>query len=351
MKPKVLILYNKLFHYRIPIWNILAEKCNLTVAYSIGDVPDGLEMKFNVMYLPIKKTGPFIIHNNNIRKIAKRYDVIIAYGNIAWLKLTFLPWFNRTKVVYHTIGVSASYSKGYDERHEWDRIRAFFYNKADALAFYTQYPIEKYEHLGIKREKMFEAPNTVEVIPVKDGVKRNSILFIGTLYRAKGLQLLLDAFSELKDSCNLPVLNVIGNGPDYNYTKQWIEDHGLQELIKLEGAIYDIGIKAVFFSKAIACISPKQAGLSVLESMGYGVPFVTTRDAITGGELFNIHNGKDGVILDHESQIKSAIIDISENPDKYISMGLEAKKFYDENRTPQHMADGLWNAVCYVLKN
>ena len=34
---RVIILYNKLFHYRIPIWNELADKCNLTVAYSEGD--------------------------------------------------------------------------------------------------------------------------------------------------------------------------------------------------------------------------------------------------------------------------------------------------------------------------
>lgn len=351
MKPKVLILYNKLFHYRIPIWNIMAEKCDLTVAYSIGNVNDGLEMKFDVMYLPIKKIGPFIIHEDNIRKIARQYDVVIAYGNIAWLKLAFLPWFNRTKVVYHTIGVSASYSKGFDKHHEWDRIRAFFYNKADALAFYTHYPIEKYEQLGIKREKMFEAPNTVEVDPVKEGGKRNSILFIGTLYRAKGLQLLLDAFSELKDSCNLPVLHVIGNGPDYNYTKMWIEDHGLQELIKLEGAVYEISKKAVFFSKAIACVSPKQAGLSVLESMGYGVPFVTTRNAITGGELFNIHNGKDGVVLEDESQLTAIVREIADNPKKYILMGEKAKKYYDEYRTPQHMADGLWNAINYAINH
>ena len=33
-KKKVLILYNKLFHYRIPIFNILADKYDLTVVYS-----------------------------------------------------------------------------------------------------------------------------------------------------------------------------------------------------------------------------------------------------------------------------------------------------------------------------
>lgn len=350
-KKKVLILYNKLFHYRIPVWNILAEKCDLTVTYSIGDVPEGLDIKFKIMFLPLKKFGPFVWHKDNIRKLAKQYDAVIAYGNISWLKLTFLPWFNKTKVVYHTLGVSASYEKGFDEHHEWDKIRAFFYNKANALAFYTQYPIDKYEKMGIKREKMFEAANTVAVDPIGEEVNKDSIIVIGTLYKAKGLQLLLDAYKELKDTCNLPLLNIIGKGPDYDSIKEWIEEQGMQDKIILRGAIFDIAEKAKYFARALACVSPKQAGLTVLECMGYGVPFVTTKNAITGGELLNVHNGDDGVVLDDENQLTSTIRDIAENPEKYVLMGKNAQKFYNENRTPRHMADGLWDSVQYAMKH
>ena len=348
---KVIILYNRIFHYRIPIWNILSERCDLTVTYSEGDIPKELEIKFHVKYLPIKKFGPFGIHKDNIRKLVKQYDAVIAYGDISWVKFTFLPWFNHTKVVYHTIGVSASYDKGFDEHHEWDRIRAFLYNKANALAFYTQYPFEKYEKMGIKREKMFEAPNTVAVAPLNYKEKKNSILIIGTLYREKGIQLLLDVYLKLKGKSSLPILNIVGKGPDYDGIKQWIEDNGMQDLIVLRGAIYDIDEKAKYFAQALACISPKQAGLTVLESMGYGVPFITSKNAITGGELFNVHNGIDGIVMEHESQLIDIVKDISENPEKFIAMGYNAKKYYDENRTPRHMADGLWNAIEYAINH
>lgn len=348
---KIIIFYNRIFHYRIPVWNLLAEKCDLTVTYSLGDIPKDMDIKFEVMYLPFKKVGPFWWHKDNIRKLAKNYDVVIAYGNISWLKFTFLPWFNKTKVVYHTLGVSASYDKGFDEHHEWDRVRSFFYNKADALAFYTQYPIDKYAKMGIKREKMFEAANTVAVNPAHDDAIKDSLLFIGTLYRAKGLQLLLDAYNELKDDCELPILNIIGKGPDYDLIKKWIDEQGMQDKIKLRGAIYDIGEKAKYFARSLACVSPKQAGLSVLESMGYGVPFVTTKNAITGGELLNVHNGVDGIVLENESSLPGIIKDIADNPDKYVQMGLKAQMFYNENRTPRHMADGLWEAIQYAINH
>lgn len=350
-KPKVLILYNKIFHYRIPIWNILAKRCDLTVTYSTPEEENVSGCNFNVIYLPYYNLNRFVIQKANVRKMAKQYDVVIAYGDIAWLKFSTLPWFNKTKVIFWSLGVSASYNSGFDERSTWDKARAFFYSKADALAFYTDYPIKKYIKMGIPKEKMFEAPNTVEVHPIKEKIVKNTILFIGTLYRAKGIQTLLEAYRSLNDDYDLPLLNIIGKGPDYEFIKEWINDNALSEKIHLQGAIYDIDEKAKFFGKALACISPSQAGLSVLESMGYGVPFVTTKNAITGGEIFNVHNGIDGIIMETESELEGILADISKNPSKYINMGKKAQIFYNENRTPQHMADGLWNAIQYAMNH
>lgn len=350
-KPKVIILYNNIFHYRIPVWNLLAEKCDLTVAYSFGEIPKTLERRFEVVYLPARKIGKFVIQKANIRKLVKDYDAVVAYGDIAWLKYSTLPWLNNIKVVYHTLGVSASYNKGFDTHHEWDKVRKFFYSKANALAFYTSFPIDKYEEMGVSREKMFEAPNTVEVHPINDKLEKDSLLFIGTLYQQKGLQSLLDAYMALRDLDQLPKLRIIGKGPDEEIIRQWIDDNNMGGLIEMKGAIYDIDEKAKYFGKAYACISPQQAGLSVLESMGYGVPFISSKDAITGGELLNVHNGIDGVVMDKESQLVDVIKDISDNKAKYLEMGRKAQVFYNENRTPRHMADGLWNAICYAIEH
>lgn len=348
---KVLILYNELFHYRIPVWNILAERCDLTVAYSEGRIPEGINIDFKVLYLPCKVLFKrIVIQKGNIRKLAKCYDVVVAYGDIAWLKYSTLPWFNNLKVVYHTLGVSASYSKGFDEYTKWDRIRAFFYSQADALAFYTQYPIEKYAALGIAREKMFEAPNTVEVIPA-ESTEKDSLLFIGTLYRQKGIQYILDIYLKLRGIVHLPMLNIIGDGPDFSTISEWVKCNDMGDIVRLKGAIYNSKEKALFFARAIACLSPKQAGLSVLESMGHGVPFITSKNAITGGEILNIHDRIDGVLLDDISQLEDVIKDISENSLKYIEMGRKAKDFYYSSRTIKDMANGLWEAILYAIKD
>lgn len=352
---KVLILYNKLFHYRIPVWNLLAKRCDLTVAYSEGDdrATKDVHCDFKIMHLPYKiYGGRFVIQTDNIRKLTDNYDVIVAYGDISWLKYCTLRWFNKKKkVVFHTLGVSADYNKGYDQKKGWDRIRSFFYKRASALAFYTDYPIKKYEKFGIPKERMFVAPNTVYVEPIEREIKKDSILMIGTLYKEKGLQILLDAYLKLKDLDSLPPLYIVGSGPDYEVIKEWIKKNEMEDIIHLEGPVYEVSKKSKYFAKALACISPKQAGLTVLESMGYGVPFITSRNAITGGEVFNVHNDIDGIIYDNDDDLLKIIKNIAECPDKFIEMGRKAKQYYDNNRTIEHMADGLWNAIQYAYEH
>lgn len=351
-KPKVIILYNKLFHYRIPVWNCLADKCDLTVAYSEGgcEVPDGVEMLFTPLYIPAIEIGHrFVFQKANIRKLVKGYDAIIAYGNITWLKYSTLPWFGRNKVIFHTIGVSASYDKGYDVVSKWDGVRNFFYRRASALVFYTDYPVSKYVSNGYPEEMLFVAHNTVAVHPSSQIVEKDSILFIGSLYRQKGIMYLLDSYKQLRNFCALPVLNIVGKGPDFDNIRQWIMDNDMSDIVNLAGPIYDIDAKAEYFARAIACISPSQAGLTVQESMGYGVPFVTVKNAISGGEIFDIVNGETGVLMNDLSELKSVILDISANKKKYELMGENAKIFYDKYRKPSDMADGLWHAVLYAM--
>jgi len=349
---KALVLYNQLFHYRIPIFKILAEEYDLTVAYSFGKVKNE-KYNFQAIRLPVLKFGRFIIHKSNIFKLCSGYDVVIVYGDIAWLKLSTLPFHKKRKfrVIFWSPGVSASYKKKYDAVTKWDNIRDIFYKKADALVFYSEYPIDKYVKRGFEKQKLFVAPNTVEVYQnfERNNSQKDSLLFIGTLYMQKGVSALLENYKlAYMENQNLPRLNIIGGGDEFSKVELWIKENNLETKIFLLGPVFDIIEKSKYFKKAIACISPFQAGLAVLESMGYGVPFITMKDAITGGERLNIQSGLNGVLLENEHQIKDTIIDISYNKEKYLNMGNVAAEFYNTKRKPSDMANGLKKAIEYV---
>lgn len=350
----VLILYNYLFHYRIPIWNLLAEKYNLKVVYSYPAKEEVIKQcNFETEYIPVKSFSKFLYHERKISKIARDYDVVLSDGQVTFIDYSWLALSKRNyKLIYWCIGAPASYGRHYGEAGKgYFLVNDFFHKKADAMVFYSDVPIEAHVSRGYKRESLFVANNTVQVEKFEvDWEKKKHLLFIGTLYLEKGLQLLLDAYKRaVEEKDNILPLTIVGGGKQYDEVCQWVKDNNLNEKITLTGPVYDQSAKAKIFAKSIACISPLQAGLSVLESMGYGVPFITSSDAITGGEAFNISDRETGLRLDDISNLSEVICDISENPESYIEMGKKAYSHYWSCRRPEDMAKGLSEAIEYVI--
>lgn len=352
-KKKVLILYNKLFHYRIPIFNILSEYCDLTVAYSFKTENSVLsECKFCTLYLPIKTYYKIIVHRENISKLCNNYDVVIAYGDIKWISLSTLVFKRekRYKLFFWSIGVPSSYTRKFGKASKIHyMITDYFDRRADGIILYSDFPIKMYHNRGLLKQKFFVANNTVKVKRnLYSDINRTDIIFIGSLYYEKGIRVLLDQYLiAYYSNRKIPNLRIIGDGEEKQIIQEWIFTHKLEDKIILEGSVYSETKKAELFSKAIVCISPLQAGLSVLECMGYGVSFITTKNAITGGEIYNIYNGINGLLLDSETELSNIILDIFTNKEKYFSYGKNAHFYYWQNRKPEDMALGILQAINY----
>ncbi|MBK7134065.1 MAG: glycosyltransferase [Bacteroidales bacterium] len=248
------------------------------------------------------------------------------------------------------IGVSASYKNKIGEDKKWDFIRYYFMRGADALLFYSSFPIERYMQHGFSKDVLFIANNTVEVNQTLISNRpKNSILFIGTLYREKGIYDLLNAYKlAYQKNTNLPVLNIIGGGTEYENISNWAKINSLDHKIFLRGIIYDDYVLETYFQSAICTISPSQAGLSVLKSMGYGVPFITRFDSITGGERLNIINNENGVIYRKNSELIDILCNLEKEKDNYRRMGENAANFYQKFRLPEHMVQGFLDVIKYV---
>lgn len=85
--------------------------------------------------------------------------------------------------------------------------------------------------------------------------------------------------------------------------------------------------------------------------MGYGVPFVTRRNAITGGEILNIQDGINGILYDKYEDLVDIINDVIIHKDKYLEMGKNAYVYYQKNATPEIMANGVIDALDYVFND
>lgn len=357
MKKKVVIFVHKLQRYRIPIYNLLSKRFSLTVVCDNGGDFCADELKFDVVHSGLSNVGPFITHNKSVFQIAKEFDVVIALLNVRCIDLmalSLVPW-RRFKVIYWGIGVAASYAKKFDSTSKLQPLRIFFAKMADAVIFYSNYPVERYLNSGLSREKIFVADNTVDCKYYIDNpmVPRSKMIFIGTLYAEKGVLELVDsyacAFRKIGDA--LFDLVIVGDGPERASIEEMVHAFGLTSKVKLVGAIFDDRRIAELFSESIVSISPSQAGLSVLTSMSNAVPFITHRDAITGGEIFNISDGKTGLILNSLDDLCDLLVNVSLRPEVFRGMGINAREYYLKERRPEKMAGAIGDAVDFVLRH
>ena len=346
---KILIIQGILPEYRVPIFNLLSKYYEITVMVpkepKITSRPD-----FSILIVPeihIPHLGRYF---KGYKTILKQFDVCISMLSINYPQVIFSLFSKKkTKMILWGIGVSAGYDIPYDSQPTYRKILRFLIKRANAVLFYSDYPIKIYQDLGISAEKMFVANNTVTV-KKQEKKKGEYLLFVGSLYPAKGVDVLIrEYYAAYKENDKIENLIIVGDGSERGKCEQICKDSGLGEKVIFLGSIFDEERLSEIFSGAIACISPNQAGLSVLKSMGYGVPFITNANSITGGERFNIHNNVDGIIYNVEEELKMIILDIHININKYIEMGKRAKEFYDLNRKPELMVNGFVSAIDYVL--
>ena len=351
----VLLITQHLPHYRIPIYNMLNDEVKLTVLHSQIKFTHSA-CKFDNVYADLGSIGPFLFFKMNLNKFCQNFNVVIYESNIRFIDrniITLLPW-RKYKWISWGIGLAASYNKRLGDRDLFKNIRMFLQKKSDASILYSSFPLNSYIESGVDSNAIFIANNTVALDCVaKTNSDKNTILFIGSLYKQKKLIELIQAYRAASERCYLSTpLVIIGDGCERNRLESYVRKHKLQSSITFLGKIEDLAILSKYFSNALACISPGQAGLSVLTSMANSVPFVTREDAITGGEIFNINNGKEdtGVIYKTKDELVDLLCDINTHKFKYIEMGHRARNYYINFRLPEHMVSSIIDSILYVVK-
>ncbi len=356
---KVLIVQRILSHYNIPLYESILEYHDLTLAYSEKSEDKNHRLHSIKTDYPSaadwKIMSPESVEHQiqQLTNLCGRYDVVILpmepYSRILHVIERLRK---HVKVLLWGIGVAAGYDCRYDSvelrKPSFESMAAM----ADAVIFYDSYPKQKYMKYGIPEDKMFIAPNTVQVDQtIPEGAARNTLLFVGTLLKQKRVDLLLESYKRACDkNPHVPVLKLIGGGEEYESVARWIEDHHMQDHVQLMGALYDERLLKEAFTGALAVLSADQAGLTVLKAMGYGAPFITASNAITGGERFNIENGVNGVLFDHPDELEQIILDIADHPEKYIQMGEAAYRYYHSCRTITHCRQGFLDAIRYAVR-
>ena len=131
-----------------------------------------------------------------------------------------------------------------------------------------------------------------------------------------------------------------------NYTTKMIENTGVFNVSILDKTTNFDLIKNFGFSTGKE--TNKFENFKDFEIAENGVPFITQKDAITGGERLNIINDVNGILFGDFAELEDIILKTKLQIDTFVQMGENAKQYYLKNRTKNHMVDGFMESINYI---
>ena len=346
MLKKILILQNKIPHYRKAVYNRLSEFYDVTVLHS-GDKSVNEKDKYKEKIVENKKIWKFNIQKNIIQEITdNKYDAIIAMFDIAWINniVALYARDKKTKFIW--------WGHRYSKKYIVNIIRNYLMKNADAHLLYSDKEINDMVKSGIRRESIFVANNTIEV--KNHGFckecKKKSFLFVGRAQKRKRVDLLLKAFATIKDELsNYITIDIVGEGAENKILKQLARELNIEERVCFHGAITEEEELKPLFEKAFAYISPGPVGLGVLHSLAYGVPVVTHKYEYHGPEFDNL-TSKNSIVYENHNELPNILLEFAKNNELSYRLGKNAYEHYKNFRTIDNMIKGFLDAINYVCE-
>jgi len=202
---------------------------------------------------------------------------------------------------------------------------------------------------GANERKIFLSILTVDLakyLNTKDSYNNKNLIYVGSLLKGKGLDLL---FNVLKDIKNEFILNIIGDGEEEENLKELAKKLNIYDQINFLG-FRQRGDIIEYYKKSDVFVFPTRRdcfGLVITEAMCAGLPVIVSKYA--GGAYDLVEEGKNGFIIDpyDSAKFKERIEFLLSNTNIIRKMGTRShervKKFSVENG-----AKGFYQAIEYL---
>lgn len=303
----------------------------------------GRDACFEALKVKCIKFGPFYLQTGLLSLELSVYDAVIFMADIRWPVSLVLCMLLRNKVRTILWGAWRT------NRRMIDPLKVWFLNRVDARLFYCLRHVNEFREIGMKSNSNYVAINTFHIENPVDlsECEKDSFLFVGKLSKRKRLDLVIDAVAQLRVEGVIAKLNIVGLGDCEEELMSQIERLDLQEQITFHGTVISHPVLQKLYKSAYACISPGQAGLSVLQSMAMGVPFITYKDAVTGGESDSISSGINGILLEKldSREVKRVLKDLVLGRLDSEELGHSAYRYYQENASMKNMVSGFIESI------
>ncbi|NLU96889.1 hypothetical protein B6N13_02095 [Marinomonas sp. UCMA 3892] len=330
----VVIFQEKVMHYRIDFFNVLSEKFNVIVV--TNEVNQYLELcRFATVVLKCKKYGVFSIVpklNRFIKEISP--DIVISTFDIRLLSVVYMMFRNKNKAIWWGLDTGKNMLA--------TKVKVLIAKMKIPIIFYSKHNMEKFIKKGVKKNKCFYANNTFHVHQRTKSFlyKKNSFIFVGSFDKRKKIEVLIKVFYDVLPKLDPSTkLYLIGDGDTFSETQLLVNELNLSDRVKMLGRITNSSELIEYYNSSYASISLGQAGLSVLQSFAFGVPFITYKNAISGSEITNIINEYNGYLINNMNELGDLIVAMESNSIDAAKLGENAYRYYDDYCSIEKMSE------------
>jgi len=343
---KILIVQNKILHYRKPLYNELSKYYDVTILHS-GDKSIKINDNYKEIITSVKKVGSFFWQSGVLKAVQSNdYDIIIVMFDLHWV-CNIIAVFLRSNSRFLYWG------HRYNKNRLRNKIRNLLIQISDGVILYNDIEISKMISHRISKSKIFVAPNTIYVPNFSDGssAHKNSFLYVGRLQKRKRIDLLIRAFSEILNRIPKNTkINIVGSGQENNNLKNIAKHLGISNRVVFYGKITESKKLKPLFCSAYAYVSPGPIGLGALHSFAYGIPVVTNCSDRHGPEFDNISDHGNALLYKTYDEFKEILVSLCDNKNLSTRLGKNAYKLYSQHRTIEKMVRGYREAIEGIKK-
>lgn len=325
MENSVLIIQERIAHYRFPLFDSLALVNKITVA---GDRIDFGKQNFNsVLFKKITFFGLYW-HRGLIKHVLENdYSRIICVANPRCITLVILFFLLKSRVCWTWWGLDKGKST------VANGLRKLVFRGAWGYIFYSPEQKQSFSSVTNGATWVSCARNSIRCAKRSAaGFQRKWLLNVGSLDGRKRNFELIDIFEDLAQSLPFELsLVFVGDGPLRTQLMEYAATKRHSELIKFFDHIDLLDERlSEIYARSLCSVSVGQAGLSILSSFAHGVPFFTLKDAISGGEIFSIQHKVNGYLSSSRTDLTAALKSYLLSKKSQTEMQANALNYYRE---------------------
>ncbi|HZU09904.1 MAG TPA: glycosyltransferase family 4 protein [Pseudacidobacterium sp.] len=230
-----------------------------------------------------------------------------------------------------------------------DRVRGWLRTLATGLVAYTE---SQAEGLRSRHPRKFivAAPNALyscREMRFNSESRRFRILYVGRLVQDKKPRILIDAFEKMARSAPNTLLTFIGDGPERASMQKRIAESPYRDRIEMPGYISEFEKLRPFYDESLVSVSPGYVGLSITQSLAFGVPMLISRDENHSPEIECAVEGFNSRFFetDNPESLAAALLEFVNQAEAWRQRGPEIASDCARRYSVERMAGGLMQAL------